>query len=186
MEDKGMVEEIEILKTVVRRLEVAAIPYMITGSIATNFYAVPRMTRDIDIVIELKTVDLDRIMRLFEKDFYIDRDMMANAVKGRDMFNIIHNESIVKIDFIVRKDIPYRQIEFDRRRTIDVEGTRMSVVSPEDLILSKLYWAKDSLSETQLRDVKNILETVEKLDLPYIEKWVHDLGLEPVYEKAAS
>ena len=58
------------------------------------------------------------------------------------MFNIIHNKAIVKVDFIIRKDDEYRRIEFGRRQGIDFEGSRIDITSPEDLILSKLCWAR--------------------------------------------
>ena len=157
---------------------------MITGSIATNFYAVPRMTRDIDIVIEVKKEDTNRLSALFEKDFYIDRESVIEAVDQKGMFNMIHNESVFKIDFIVRKDSSYRKLEFERRRQVEVEGVGLWIVSPEDLILSKLVWAQDSRSEMQLGDVRNLLSMVKDIDISYLERWVRSLGIEKVYRKA--
>jgi len=75
----GVSDEPDILKSVAVRLETAGIPYMATGSIATNFYATPRMTRDIDLVIELGETDIGRVVALFQDDYYIDRDMVEQA-----------------------------------------------------------------------------------------------------------
>lgn len=157
---------------------------MITGSIAANFYATPRMTRDIDIVVQVVEKDVERIVSLFSFDFYTDGDLIRRAIQGRGMFNLIHNEGVVKVDFIVRKDTEYRETEFERKRGILFEGIRLYVTSPEDLIISKLFWAKDTMSEMQIRDVGNIMKSV-KLDMDYIEKWVSDLGLERVYQKVS-
>ena len=110
-----MSEELEVLKEVARRLEKAAIPYMITGSIAANFYTVPRLTRDIDIVVELSQRDLDRFIPLFEKDYYLEPQTVRKAVESKGMFNLIHDEFIIKIDFVVRKDTAYRRREFSRK-----------------------------------------------------------------------
>ena len=140
-----MLDELAVLKLVIKRLELAGISYMITGSVATNFYTTPRMTRDIDIVINVNEDDTEKIYSLFSEDFYIDRDMIKDAIQRKQMFNIIHNESVIKVDFVVRKDTEYRKIEFERKRTIDFDGSMIYITSPEDLILSKLYWAKDSL-----------------------------------------
>lgn len=96
--------ESDIIKEIAKRLDKAGIPYMFTGSIAVNFYAMPRMTRDIDIVIELKEADVDKLYNLFDKDFYVDKDMILTAVKRERMFNIIHYRSVLKIDFIIRKN----------------------------------------------------------------------------------
>ena len=80
--------------------------------------------------------------------------------------------------------MPYRELEFQRRRSVEFEGQKISIVSPEDLILSKLFWARDSLSEMQLGDVRNLLATVKNVDTPYLEKWVESLGLQDIYGKA--
>ena len=178
-----MNEESTVLKEVCRRLEIAAIPYMITGSIAANFYAVPRMTRDIDIVIEIRKENVDQITNLFKSDFYIERESISEAIEKQGMFNILHNEYVIKVDFIVRKESFYRKLEFQRKRSAEFEKQKIWIVSPEDLILSKLFWAKESLSEMQLGDVKNLLRMVKDLDVSYIEKWVESLNLREIYQK---
>ena len=181
-----MSEELSVLKTVVERLEKSKIAYMITGSVAANFYTLPRMTRDIDIVIEVELKNIDELFGLFKKDFYVERDAIAQAIRERGMFNVIHNKSVMKVDFVIRKDAPYRTLEFKRRRRIKVGNKALWIVSPEDLVLSKMAWAKDSLSEVQLKDVKSLLESVKDIDTVYIQRWVKSLGLEKIYEKLKS
>ncbi len=178
-----MSEELDILKTVTQRLEKAKIPYMITGSIALNFYAMPRMTRDIDIVIELQQGHTKILLDLFQEDFYVDEETIKEALKNESLFNIIHQQSVFKIDFIIRKNSPYRELEFQRRQSITLGNARIWIVSAEDLILAKLYWARDSFSEMQLQDVKALLESAGSLDIDYIKKWVNNLELKEIYEK---
>lgn len=178
-----MLSEIENLKFICQKLNQANILYMLTGSFAGNFYAVPRMTRDIDIVIELYTSQINKLIGLFQSEFYIDKDTISEAINKQSMFNIIHNESFLKIDFIIRKDLVYRDIEFQRRRQIKIEDTQIWIVSPEDLIISKLYWAKDSYSEMQLKDIRNLFFSIQDLDKEYIRKWVCELGIEEIYER---
>jgi hypothetical protein len=180
-----MSEELEVLKEVARRLERAAIPYMITGSIATNFYTVPRMTRDIDIVVELFERDIRRFIPLFENDYYLEPQTVREAVMRKGMFNLIHDEYIIKIDFVVRKDTPYRRREFSRRKTVTVDDQDLFIVSPEDLILSKLEWAKDSRSEVQLNDVRNLLTYVKGLNRSYLTRWARALGVESLYREVS-
>lgn len=179
-----MNEERNVLKIVASRLNAAGIPYMVSGSIAANVYTTPRMTRDIDIVVALQPDDAERLFGLFRGDFYVDLDSVKQAARLRSLFNIIHQQGIVKVDFIVRKDTEYRKTEFERRRTVDLEGTDVSIVSPEDLILSKLQWARESRSELQLRDVRNLLTTVGNLDRGYIERWIARLNLDEIYREA--
>ena len=179
-----MSEELEVLKIVTRRLNGAHIPYMISGSIAANYYAVPRMTRDIDIVIELKHSNIDLFTGLFEDDFYVNKEMILNEVSREGMFNLIHNQYIFKIDFIMKKSSAYQQTAFSRRKEILIEGCTMWYISAEDLIISKLMWAKNSHSEMQLRDVRNLTETVKDLDTRYMDDWLGQLGLERLYKEA--
>jgi hypothetical protein len=173
-----MTEELEILKLVTGRLEVNNIPYMVSGSVAMNFYGQPRMTRDIDIVVELSSpIIVQNFSQMFADIFYVDNEMIESAIKTKGMFNIIHNERFVKVDFIVKKNLPYRNTEFERKRKIAVEDFSIYTVSPEDLILSKLYWAKETESEMQVRDVVNIIKSLPSLDRNYLFSWAKQLGI---------
>jgi hypothetical protein len=180
-----MSEELEVLLLVAQRLTAANIPYMVTGSMAANYYTVPRMTRDIDLVAELSESDVDRIVELFDADFYIDREAAQQAVRDKGIFNIIHSAYVIKVDLIVRQDQAYRREEFSRRREVTVEGQRLSIVAPEDLILSKLDWAKDTRSEVQLADVRKMLRSVEGLDRQYLAHWSQALGIESLYREVS-
>ncbi len=178
-----MDDYIKVLRLVGSRLDRAGISYMLSGSTAMNFYARPRMTRDVDIVIEIGTADVGRIVDLFQEDFSVDEQEIREALAHQSLFNLVHYDTVVKVDCVVRKRAAYRQQEFSRRRSIDVEGQRISIVSPEDLILSKLHWARESLSELQLSDVRNIVEAVPALDWAYMEHWSRELGIEHLLEK---
>jgi hypothetical protein len=177
-------EELEVLTIVTGRLEAAGIPYMLTGSFAANYYAVPRMTRDIDLVVELSAADADRLCALFEDDFYLDRGAVRAAIAGRGAFNLIHQAYVVKVDCIVRKDSDYRRTEFVRRRRGSIEGHGLALVAPEDLIISKLDWRRETRSEVQLADVRNLLRSVPDLDKQYLEHWIERLGLGALYREA--
>ena len=178
-----MSEELEVLKTVTGRLDTAGIPYMVTGSMATNYYAVPRMTRDIDLVVEMQEGDADRLVELFQDQFYVDGEMVRQAVVDQSMFNLIHTTYVIKVDMVVRKESDYRREEFARRRVVSVENHTFHIVAPEDLILSKLEWAKDSRSEVQLNDVRNLLAGVQDLDRDYLKRWAGRLGVESLYRE---
>ena len=179
-----MSEELEVLKTVADRLGEAGINYMVSGSIAANYYTIPRMTRDIDMVIELEQEGIDEFVGLFEGDFYVDREMIAHEVSRQGMFNLIHNLYVIKIDFIIKKSSAYQQVAFSRRKQVLIEQSPVWFVTAEDLVISKLAWARDSHSEMQLKDVASVIATVDNLDMKYIDKWVRQLDLEHVYKEA--
>ena len=179
-----MSEQLELIKELAKKLDEARIPYMISGSVAMNFYAQPRMTRDVDIIVEMESFQVSKMLDLFQKEFYISKEEMQNAISRKTIFNAIHNTSLIKIDFIVRKETPYRKEEFGRRKPILLEGVRLQVVSPEDLILSKLLWGKDSQSELQLKDARNLIQNSKNLDWDYLERWGKELSVTALLGKA--
>ena len=173
--------ELDVLIDVANKLESVNVQYMLTGSFAMNYYAEPRMTRDIDIVVELNSNDVNKIVLVFSKHYYISEMAVKEAIDKLRMFNIIHNESVVKVDFVVRKNIDYRVTEFSRRKVIKINDTTIQIVSIEDLIISKILWAKRSASELQLKDVKNLLN--QKFDKKYLEIWIDKLNLSFIYKE---
>jgi hypothetical protein len=173
--------ELDILKLVASRLNTAEVDYMLSGSVALTFYGKPRMTRDIDIVIVLPPREIDRFVKIFEPDFYIDRDMVEDAVRNQSMFNIIHLETVIKVDFIIRKTQEYRILEFSKRKKMQLEEQEVSVVSLEDLIISKIYWAKDSFSEMQIKDIVSLLGL--DVDMVYVQDWCARLGLDLILRR---
>ena len=179
-----MPEELEVLKEVVLKLNAAEIPYMVSGSVAMNFYAQPRMTRDIDVVMFLKVNEVERFISLFREGFYIEEDTIKEEVLRCGMFNLIHDKYIVKVDFIIKKEGVFDDAAFERRRQIEIDDITMWIISPEDLVLFKLKWAKDSESEMQLRDFHNIIEMCKNLDIEYVKRWADKLGLSNLLEKA--
>lgn len=170
-----MINDIQILKDVSEKLIDNDIPFMVTGSMAMNFYIEPRMTRDIDIVVLLKKENIPKIMEIFSAEYYIDDYSIEQAIKYNKMFNIVHNDTIVKIDFIIRKQSAYRVLEFERRKLVTIMDFQTYVVSIEDLILSKLEWMKSSQSEMQRKDILNLLSVDYEKD--YLLKNGELLGL---------
>jgi len=176
-----MLNELDILKDITQKLDKVNISYMLTGSIAMNYYAVPRMTRDIDIIIEIYFKDIDPLIEIFKDEYYIERNSIIDSIKRNSIFNIIHNSSFIKVDFIIRKKEEYRKIEFNRRLKVDFTGFPIYIVSKEDLIISKLFWAKTGDSDYQLRDVINLMNT--GYDKEYILNWSNKLGILKLYNK---
>ncbi len=172
--------ELDILRDVSERLGGAGIAYMLTGSVAMNYYAQPRMTRDIDLVIDLSIAQAEVFIRLFEVDYYLDRDVIALAVARRSLFNMIQLESVIKVDCILLKGDPFRLEEFHRRKQIHLVDFDTWIVSREDLLLSKLVWAKDSGSEIQLKDARNLF--VPECDLTYMRNRAGQLSVSELLE----
>lgn len=176
-----MLNEIDITRDVSTRLSGAGIPFMLTGSLAMNYYAQPRMTRDIDFVVELEAHQANVMAVLFGADYYVSYEAIVGAITQQTMFNLIHNESVIKVDCVVRQDTEYRRVEFERRQQVAVQGFDTFIVTREDLILSKLVWARSSRSEKQLGDVRNLL--TGDCDADYLTPWAASLGVETLLEE---
>jgi len=170
-----MTEELQLLRDVVTRLDEAGIDYMLTGSVALNCYAQPRMTRDIDLVVAFYLRDVERIHNILGPDYYVSENAAREAVAHQSSFNAIHQITLIKVDFMVRKREDYRLHEFARRQRLKVADFEVWVVSKEDLILSKLHWAQGSHSERQLADVENLIAT--GCDHDYLKAWSAALNL---------
>lgn len=170
-------DQLDVLKLVTKRLDEAGLAYLITGSIAAGAYGQPRMTRDIDIVAVLYPQHAPQLVDLLSPEFICDVDVIRDAIVRHRMFSVVHRAALQKLDIIVREDRDYEIEKFERRRRIDVDGQAMWIISPEDLVLSKLVWAKDSGSELQLRDVRSIIALQAGLDWPYVERWALRLSV---------
>jgi hypothetical protein len=175
-----MQTELDILKDVTGKFDKLGIQYMLTGSLAMSYYAQPRMTRDIDLVVEILPGMIEKIEQIFKADYYLSVDSIKDAVENEFMFNFIHNKSSIKVDCIVRKNETYRKIEFDRRKKIHLADTNIFIVSKEDLIISKIFWFKESNSELQKRDVKNLLNS--GFNKEYLLNWMEKLNLQKIFQ----
>ncbi|HJS39600.1 MAG TPA: hypothetical protein VJ789_15855 [Burkholderiales bacterium] len=143
-----MSAELDVLQDAIGRLEGAGIAYMLTGSVALSYYAEPRMTRDVDLVVELGKRDPKAVAALFAPDYYVSEEDIGRAIEGRTMFNVLHLEKLVKLDLIVRKDTAYRRREFECRRRVQMPGFEAWIASSEDLVLSGLAWPTEASNDT--------------------------------------
>lgn len=169
----------ELLADITTALDEMGVPYMITGNIALNFYTLPRSTRDIDLVIEALPEKAEDFIQQFNGPFYLEPNTVRQewVGKGVGMFNLIDQQTFYKIDFIVRKPTRYETVKFNRRQKMDLGDRSVWVISPEDLILSKLQWVQQLQSERQLSDITQLLKSPD-LDLAYLQHWIRQLNLE--------
>jgi len=167
-------EQERLLREIAEILKKLDIPYIITGGIAVVVWGRPRFTADIDIVIELKSSKLDRLageLLKVDKDVYVDKPMMQKALLNKGEFNFIHSGSGLKVDFWILKNDAFDRERMRRRIKKNIAGTDIYLTTPEDLILIKLLWYKESESTRQLEDIVSVLKIQENLDMQHIRKW---------------
>ncbi|MCC6245409.1 MAG: hypothetical protein IT353_21385 [Gemmatimonadaceae bacterium] len=164
------------------------IPFMLTGSVATAFHGASRATMDVDFVIDPTVAQLDLLVaRMLASGAYVSLDAARDALRDRTMFNVIDPESGWKADLIIRKDRPFSAMEFGRRQSAEFFGTVIHVATLEDIVLSKLEWAKLGGSARQLDDVRGLLRIrAGDVDLAYISRWIDVLGVRTQWEVAST
>ena len=177
-------EILSALQPFVTALEKYSIPYYIGGSIASSIYGMARATMDIDIVADVKLYHISLLRQALEAAYYIDEDMIKNAIQNSSSFNLIHLETAVKIDVFVFKNIPYHRNAIERKIKDTLEDddikTEFYFSSPEDIIISKLQWYESGgkVSERQWLDVIGVIKVQgDSLDKKYLQVWTKKIGI---------
>jgi len=177
----------ELLIKVAAALGTKGIPYMLTGSIASSLYGEPRLTHDIDVIVQVTAESAIKLAISFPKPrYYLDEaQSIVDMVREASMFNLIDTESGDEVDFWILTDSSFDRERFRRRVQVAVFGTSIWVPSPEDVILSKLSWSiLAGGSEKQFRDALRVFEVQHaKLDLAYLEKWALHLGATDLWRR---
>jgi hypothetical protein len=176
----------DLFRRISNLLEQAGISYMLTGSFASSVYGMHRGSADVDFIIAADEAGVRRLFdQLLEKEFYSELNQALEGCRRKSMFNIMDNITGLKIDFIFLKSREFSQEEFGRRKEAIVWGVPLYIAAPEDIIVSKLEWAKLGESSRQIEDAAGILKVrSDQLDFPYIEKWVAELELTAQWHKA--
>ena len=168
-----------LLGLVADALSRSGIPFMLTGSVAAAYRGSSRATMDIDLVVDPTPRQLDGLIELLSAAGMYVSDLAAHdALSNRGMFNVVDPASGWKVDMIVRKARAFSETEFARREAAELLGVPIAVATLEDLILSKLEWARLGASARQLDDVRNLLRLADRnVDLAYIEHWAEVLNV---------
>lgn len=183
-------EPIEVTLQVTQVLEELNIPYLIGGSLASTLYGMVRTTQDSDIVAKMQLEHLQPFVSALQDEFYLDAEMIADSIQYHSSFNIIHRESMFKVDIFTPLPRPFLQSQLARAQTQTflLENTLSAkFCSPEDIILAKLEWFRQGgeVSERQWRDILGVLKLrASKLDLNYLRKWAVDLKVGDLLENA--
>lgn len=175
---------------VTKILDDLEIVYYVGGSLASSAFGFARATMDVDLVADIETGHVSRIVEELERSFYIDKEMVEKAIREKSSFNIIHLESLFKVDVFVPPDHPFERQVFSRRssRAVTEDGSKqLFFPSPEDIILLKLVWYQSGgrVSDRQWTDVLGVIKVQgENLDKSYLELWSAKLAVADLLAKA--
>lgn len=163
-------------------LQKNTIPYLLTGSFAVSYYGFPRATHDIDFVIEVykrNSAKLVDKLKDLGSSFIVDELQIHSALQQSAHFNLLHLDTGIKIDFWIRQEDDFEKSKFTRKKVVKLWGKSLSLISAEDLILTKLLWCKDIYSDRHMNDCVGIWKIQgEKLDKNYVSTWAKRLKIE--------
>ncbi len=173
---------------VIKALEECGINYLIGGSLGSSIHGIPRATLDADLVTDIQDIHVDQLVAKLQDEFMIDKDMIEDAIKRRSCFNIIHLDTMFKVDIFILKNNSFDNNVFTRRKPelILEPALFVNVASPEDIILNKLLWYQDGggVSERQWEDAKGIIKVQgENLDFQYLDYWAETLGINKLFSR---
>ncbi len=166
------------------------VDHLVGGSLASSLYGYPRSTNDVDLVADLHLAHVDRLVAALQGDFYVDADVVRDAVQRRATFNVIHLATMFKVVVFVLSDDPAQQREMERRKRYkldDEEGHELELASAEDIVLMELDWYRlgQGVSERQWNDSVGVLKVqADRLDLDYLESSARQMGLQDLLLRA--
>ena len=180
--------EQELLQDCLRRLNGADVTYMLTGSMASNAWGIPRTTHDLDFVLQLPPAEVPKLIDAFaHPDYFIDEPAVRAAYQPPHQFNVIHVPSALKADFWMLRPVPFEREMFGRRVKDVWFGETLWLATAEDVILHKLYWNRLTPSDRQLSDVAGVVAVQSgRLDLPYLRHWAAEIAVADPLETALS
>jgi hypothetical protein len=185
-----LAEPIQITQLIANVFDQLQIPYLVGGSLASSLHGIPRATQDVDMVAGLNPKHVAPLVKALETVFYIDANMIHEAIQHGSSFNVIHLDTMFKIDIFVLQDDPVSREEMTRRELHKLsEDTEegLFLATAEDIILRKLYWFKlgGGSSERQWNDVLGVLQVQkEKLDYSYLQRGAHKMGVATLLKQA--
>jgi hypothetical protein len=183
-------EPVEVTLRVTGVFERLGVPYLIGGSLASTLYGMVRTTQDSDIVAEMRIEHLQPFVSALQDEFYMDNEMIAESIQRNSSFNIIHRETLFKVDIFIPRPRPFIQSQLARaQKQTFIFETEVSAkfATAEDTILSKLEWYRmgGEVSDRQWRDILGVLKTrAGELDLAYLQKWANELKVSDLLERA--
>ena len=182
-----------VVSTIARVFDDLGIRYLVGGSLASSIYGVPRATQDVDLVADLPAEAVEAVHDRLVGTFYVDADMIRDAIARRASFNVIHLGTMFKADVFIMRGDAWSREEMARARSEEFESVdgpfSVRFASPEDTLLHKLVWFKlgNEISDRQWGDILGVLRVqAGSLDGAYLDRWAQQLDVAQLLSRARS
>jgi hypothetical protein len=152
-----------ILLAVLDALRANGVPYILTGSLASNLYGIPRSTMDVDLVVSMAAESIGELLNQLPVDFRLDPQVSFETITGTTRYVLEVTGHDYKAELFLLSDDPHDQSRFARRRSTTVAGREVFVPTPEDVIISKLRWYLRAKRSKDMDDVRNVLGSASDL-----------------------
>lgn len=171
---------LDLLSVTCGALDDARIIYAITGSVASSIHGEPFDSKDIDICLNMSEDQAKHLAERLPQRFYRSPEAMIEAAINKTMTNLLDSDTGFKVDLCVLPNDPFCHAVLKRRARLPYGygGPEFWVVSPEDIVLMKLVWRKDSRSEKQWQNALSVVRTqFHQLDWKYLHTWADRLDV---------
>lgn len=174
----------EIVRTVIDYLNAHDVPYMLVGSLATNFYCVPRSTEDGDIVVHASISDLARDIRDENAAIKFDPQIVFESITATRKIVLRTIEHDFEVELFQLGDDEHDLARFARRVQVKTLERKAWLASLEDMIITKLRWSQHAGREKDISDARNLIGVqYEIIDWPYVESWCDRHGTRELLER---
>lgn len=180
----------QVTRMVTAAFDAAGIRYFLGGSVASALYGEPRSTRDIDLVAAILPRHIEPFIAALGSGFYAEPETIRDAVAAARSFNLIHLDTMVKVDVFTFKADAFGRSQLSRRVARQLspdDSAAIYIASAEDTVLAKLKWYREGgeVSDRQWNDVLGVLKVQgPTLDRAYLQDWARELGLTDLLRRA--
>lgn len=180
---------IEALTPLLEAFDQLGIMYYIGGSVSSSLHGMARQSQDVDVIADIQPNQVRPLAQMLQSDYYLDESAWKDSLRHGIPYNLIHLNTMMKIDLIPLKRRAFTREEASRAQPhILEEGTRpVRIASAEDAILTKLEWFEmgGRSSSRQWNDILEIMKEQDvRLDLAYLRQWADSLNVRDLLEKA--
>ena len=171
---------------VIRALEAAQVPYMIVGSLSSNFYGLARSTKDVDFVVQLGDTRLSAVLAQLGPEFQLNRQVTFETITGtiRHVVDVAH--IAYRIELFQLSTDPHDQVRFQRRGRHFVPHLNAFAFLPtvEDVIITKLNWSRNSQRGKDREDVRDVIAVQgDRIDWNYVHPWCEQHGTRQILDE---